>query len=166
MAARASILIVEDDSLISAMLAGMLSSLDYEVLGQVTGGEEAVQAALRLGPDLILMDIELDDGVDGFEAACRINRLLPTPVVLLSAYDRPRLMERAAQAGVGAYLVKPPDERRLERAIAVTLARFRELQALSSQNRQLDQHNQRLERSLKEREDIIGELQEAGLKGM
>ncbi len=72
----------------------------------------------------------------------------PTPIVLLSAYDRPQLLERAATAGAGAYLIKPPYERCLQRVITVCLARFAGLQALSNQNR---------EQSVRVREETPGE---------
>jgi C4-dicarboxylate-specific signal transduction histidine kinase len=89
-----------------------------------------------LRPDVVLMDIEMPD-IDGIEATRRIQARCPTPVVVLTAYETPELVEQASAAGVGAYIVKPPDAREMVRAIAIALARFQDLMALRRLNAEL-----------------------------
>jgi AmiR/NasT family two-component response regulator len=89
-------------------------------------------------PDVVLMDIELPD-MDGIEATRRINESCPTPVVVLTAYDTPELVERASAAGVGAYLVKPPDADEMDRAITIAMARFDDWMELRRLNAELQE---------------------------
>jgi len=75
---------------------------------------------------VVLMDLRMP-GMDGLEAAQRIAESCPTPVILLTAYDAPELVERAAHVGVEAYLVKPPKPRELARTITLARSRFQAL---------------------------------------
>ena len=90
-------------------------------------GEQAVEMTASLRPDVVLMDIRLP-GIDGIEATRRIQDQCPTPVVALTAHEDLELVEEATQAGVGAYLIKPPDIREIHRAIKISMARFRPLE--------------------------------------
>ncbi|NJN94505.1 MAG: response regulator [Anaerolineales bacterium] len=130
------VLIADDDPLVSEMIRGTLEDLGYRVAGEATNGGEAVELTRRLQPDLVLMDIEMPM-VNGIEAARQIYQLCPTPVVMLTAYETPALVQQASMAGVGAYLIKPPRARELERAITVTIARFNDMLALRRMNEEL-----------------------------
>jgi response regulator NasT len=134
--ANAEVLIVEDNILAGEMLKGMLEELEYEVVGTAVDGLQAIQMTQNLEPDLIIMDIELS-GMDGIEAAQHIYEACPTPVVVLTAYDMPALLEQASASGVGAYLTKPPNPYDLEHAIVTTMARFDDMMALRRLNDQL-----------------------------
>ena len=82
----ASILIVEDESILAEDLGLSLENLGYLVRGKVSTGEEAVKLAEELRPDLILMDIKLQGDIDGIEAADQIRTRLDIPVVYLTGY--------------------------------------------------------------------------------
>jgi PAS domain S-box-containing protein len=130
------VLIVEDDFLVSEMIQGVLEDMGYVVAGTATSGHQAIQMIRSIRPDVVLMDIGLPD-IDGVEAMQRIYKSCPTPVVILTAHDTPELVERASTAGAGAYLVKPPSARDMERAITVTRARFNDMMALRRLNAEL-----------------------------
>ena len=130
------VLIVEDDSLVSEMIQGLLESMWYIVAGRAMNGLQAIEMTQSTRPDVVLMDIKLPD-MDGIEAARRIYESCPTPVVVLTAYDTPELVEQASAAGVGAYLLKPPDAHEMDRAIAIAMARFGDLMELRRLNAEL-----------------------------
>jgi|GEM_PF-1199332 len=149
---HARVLIVEDDLLVSAMVHGLLQEIGYQVVGEATNGEEAIDMLTRLidtpqQPDVILMDIEMP-GLDGVAATRQILAAYPLPVVALTAYETPECVHRMADAGVGAYLVKPPNAREIERAIIVATARFQDMQELKRLNAQLVERNHELEEAM------------------
>lgn len=123
------ILIVEDDAMVCEMICSVVEGLGYIVAGRAAEGEEAVSLVSQLRPDLVLMDLRLP-GIDGVEATARINAVCPTPVVVLTAYDTPDFVSRAIDAGVGAYLLKPPEADELARAMKIAQARFADLEEL------------------------------------
>ena len=130
------VLIAEDDHLVGEMVKGYLEEAGYAVVGEAANGLEAVYLAKSLRPDVVLMDIKMPD-MDGIEATQRIQSSSPTPVVVLTAYDTPDLVEQAGEAGVGAYVVKPPAKREIERAIAIAMARFEDMMDLRRLNEEL-----------------------------
>jgi YesN/AraC family two-component response regulator len=93
------------------------------------------------------MDIGMPD-TDGIHATQLIQASCPTPVVVLTAYETSELVERASVAGVGAYLVKPPQARDLERAIIIAMARFENMLELRRLNAELQARNQELQEAL------------------
>ncbi|MGC9360107.1 MAG: ANTAR domain-containing response regulator [Anaerolineae bacterium] len=121
-------------------------------MGGASDGAEAVQMTRDLDPDVVLMDLRMP-GMDGLEAAQHIARTCPTPVIVLTAYDAPELVEQAAQVGVDAYLVKPPKPRELTRTITVARARFEAL-------RQANQAREDSERLSEEQAALVAELRE------
>jgi AmiR/NasT family two-component response regulator len=130
------VLIVEDDALVSEMIQGLLEEMSYVIVGRAVNGSQAIGMTQSTRPDVVLMDIKLPD-MDGIEATRRIHESCPTPVVVLTAYDTPELVERASVAGVGAYLVKPPDADEIDRAITIAMARFEDLMELRRLNAEL-----------------------------
>jgi signal transduction histidine kinase len=131
------VLIVEDDFMVSAMIRAKLAGLGYNVVGEATDGQQALEMVQSLRPDVVLMDIAMPN-MDGIEATFQIYKSCPTPVVILTAYDTPELLKQASAAGAGAYLVKPPRSRQIERAIAIAIARFDDLMELRRLNEELD----------------------------
>lgn len=107
----------------------MLTNLGYLVIGEASDGQSAVNMARELKPDLVIMDIKMP-GMDGIEAAKVLTEEKIAPVLLLTAYSQQDLIERAREAGVIGYLVKPFRESNLAPAIEVTLARFEEFRAV------------------------------------
>jgi AmiR/NasT family two-component response regulator len=129
---RTRVIIADDESLIRMDLREMLTNLGYLVVGEVADGRSAVNQARELRPDVVVMDIKMPD-MDGIEAAKVLTEERIAPVVLLSAYSQRDLVERAREAGVVAYLVKPYREEELTPAIEVALARFAEFKDLQKQ---------------------------------
>jgi PAS domain S-box-containing protein len=130
------VLIAEDNGVFGEILGELLEAAGYTIVGRAADGLEAVAMAEAMRPDVVLMDIQMPK-IDGIEAAQRIYESCPTPVVVLSAHDAPDLVERASQAGAGAYLVKPVTAGEMERAITIAIARFADQVALQQLNAKL-----------------------------
>ena len=111
------ILIAEDETIIRLDLRDLLERAGHEVVGEARDGEEAVELARELEPDLAIMDVKMPR-LDGIEAAQRILDERPIPIVMLTAYGQHELVARAVEAGVFGYLVKPFREQDLVPAIA------------------------------------------------
>jgi AmiR/NasT family two-component response regulator len=136
--AKARVLIAEDDSLVSVVVRAELESKGYIVIGTARNGRQAVEMTRQLRPDVVVMDIAMPE-MDGIAAANAIQLECPTPVVILSAHDEADMVEGATAAGVGAFVIKPPDGAELERAIAIAGARHADAMELRSVNRGLQQ---------------------------
>ncbi len=132
------VLVAEDDYLVGEMVRSLLEREGYEVVGEASGGDEAVKLTREIQPDVVIMDIEMPGG-NGLDACGQIQEVCPTPVVILTAYGDDELLRRAGQKGAGAYLIKPPRERDLDRAITIAMARFDDLRKLRKLNEQLQQ---------------------------
>lgn len=126
---RIRVIIADDESLIRMDLREMLGNLGYLVVGEVGDGRSAVNLARELRPDVVIMDIKMPD-MDGIDAAKILTEERIAPVILLTAYSQKDLVERAKEAGVVGYMVKPFREADLVPAIEVALARFKEFEAL------------------------------------
>jgi two-component system, response regulator PdtaR len=126
---RTRVIVADDESLIRMDLREMLTNLGYLVVGEAGDGRSAVNLARELRPDIVIMDVKMPD-MDGIEAARILTEERIAPVLLLSAYSQQELVQRARQAGVAGYLVKPFRESDLTPAIEVVLARFSEFRAL------------------------------------
>jgi AmiR/NasT family two-component response regulator len=133
---RVQVLIVDDDFLVVEAVQEILERLGYAVVGKAANGRQAVEDTRTLRPDVVLMDIKMPE-MDGLEAAQQIQDCCPTPVVLLTAHETQELVEQASAAGVGAYLMKPPQAREVARAITIALARFSDLMELRRLNAEL-----------------------------
>lgn len=129
---RGRVLIADDDAVIRMDLRAMLEALGHEVVGEADNGETACYLARSLRPDLVILDI-LMPKMNGLDAAAAINRDRLAPVLLLTAYSEASMIERATQAGVLGYLVKPFRRQDVEPAIEIAMARYRELAALEGE---------------------------------
>src|SRR5437870_6324565 len=107
----------------------MLGRAGLEVCAEARDGVEAVELAREHRPDLAIMDVKMPR-LDGIEAAKRILDERPIPIVMLTAYGQEELVNRAVEAGVFGYLVKPFREQDLVPAIAAARARHDELSAV------------------------------------
>lgn len=123
--AKARIMVVEDEALVALDLTAKLRQLDYEVPAGAFSGEEAVQQAQILQPDLVLMDIRLAGEMDGVEAAQQIRRSLDIPIIFLTAYSDDPTLERAKGAEPMGYLIKPFEQRELYTTVEMALHRSR-----------------------------------------
>jgi response regulator NasT len=135
---RARIVIAEDDDVTRKDLRETLEGLGYLVVGEARDGRSAVNLAQELRPDIVVMDIQMP-GMDGIDAAELLTKERVAPVLLLTAYFDKAKVERAKEAGVIAYLVKPFSESDLEPAIEVALSRFEELRALDAEVQRLEE---------------------------
>ncbi len=118
------ILIVEDETMIAKDIESKLRDIEYEPLSIVRSGEEAVDKAGELKPDLVLMDIMLDGKIDGVEAAGQIKDRFNIPVVYLTAYTDDSILERAKLTGPFGYIIKPFGERGLRSTIEMAIYKF------------------------------------------
>ncbi len=131
------VLIAEDEALVAEMIMGLSEDIGYTVAGKAADGAQTVAMTRELKPDVVLMDIKMPD-MDGIEAARLIFETCPTPVVVVTAYETRSLVKQASEAGVGAYLTKPPSARELERAVTIALARFEDMLELKRKNAALE----------------------------
>jgi len=130
------ILIAEDETIIRLDLRALLEGAGHEVCGEARDGAEAVELARSEQPDLAILDVKMPR-LDGIEAARRILDERPIPIVMLTAYGQGELVNRAVEAGVFGYLVKPFRETDLLPAIATARARHEELAALREETESL-----------------------------
>jgi response regulator NasT len=126
------ILLAEDEALIRMDLAEMLTEAGHQIVGQAGDGEQAVALARETQPDLVVMDIKMP-GMDGISAAEQIGRDALAPVVMLTAFSDKNLVERARDAGVMSYVVKPFSSADVLPAIDIARARWAERKALESE---------------------------------
>ncbi len=131
------VLIADDEPIIRLDLKNMLESLGYEVVAEAGDGVSAVEAARTLKPDVAILDIKMP-GMDGIDAANILNGEKIAPVVLLTAFSDLDLINRAKEAGVFAYLVKPFRENDLRPAIEIAISRYKEFLALEEQVNELE----------------------------
>ncbi len=127
-----TVLVVEDEALIRLDLAEMLTEEGYVVAGEAGDGEQAVELARQLRPDLVIMDIKMPK-VDGIAAAATIVDERIAPVVMLTAFSQRELITQARDAGAMAYLVKPFARHELVPAIELAVSRFAEKRALEEE---------------------------------
>jgi CheY-like chemotaxis protein len=105
--AAARILIVEDERLIAIDLQRRLTRLGYAVVALAASGVEAIQKALTLRPDVMLMDIRLQGPMDGVEAARQIRASVRVPVIFMTAYVDEETTQRLKAMSPWGYLHKP-----------------------------------------------------------
>lgn len=114
--------IVEDERIVALDLKIALQSLGFEVVANCASGEEAIRSAGELRPDLILMDIHLEGGMSGTEAALHIRQQLDIPVVYLTAFAEENILQQAEKSAPYGYLLKPFELRELNATIRMALA--------------------------------------------
>jgi diguanylate cyclase (GGDEF)-like protein len=142
------ILIVEDESIIAEDISDSLISLGYRITGMVYSGEEAIEAAAKFRPDLVLMDVNLQGEIDGITAAAEIRSRFQIPVVYLTAYADENTLRRVNATKPFGYIVKPFEEKNLHTTIQLALHRHEYDSLTNLPNRSLlrEQLNQVLEK--------------------
>jgi two-component system, response regulator PdtaR len=126
------VVIAEDEAIIRMDLRETLEEEGYEVVGETGRGDQAVELARALQPDLAILDIKMP-GMDGVEAARIINGEKICGVLMLTAFSQREVVEEARDAGALAFLVKPFQKSDLIPAIEVAMGRFRELRTLTGE---------------------------------
>ncbi len=121
--ARETILIVEDDWILSEHLQNVLTGYGYNVMEPVMSGEEAILSVAARQPDLILMDIELSGEINGITASRHIGAVSDIPVIFLSNHSEDAFVQEAKTASPYGYLVKPVFDREL--AVTIEMVMYR-----------------------------------------
>lgn len=124
-----TVVVAEDEALIRLDIVESLNAAGYEVVGEAASGQEAVDLARELHPDVIVMDVKMPVK-DGITAATEIAEENIAPVVMLTAFSQQSLVEKAADAGAMAYVVKPFVPEKLFPALEVAMSRFSQMNAL------------------------------------
>jgi AmiR/NasT family two-component response regulator len=124
------ILVAEDEALIRMDLVEMLQEAGYLVIAQATNGEEAVALAIEHQPDLAILDVKMPV-LDGISAAEKIISI--APVLMLTAFSQRELVDRARDAGVMAYVVKPFTIGDLVPAIEIAMSRHTQMKSLAEE---------------------------------
>ena len=127
------IAVADDEQDVRDYYQRVLPRLGHQLVAAARTGRDLVEQCRALRPDLIITDIKMPD-MDGIDAAEEISREEPIPVILVSAYHRPQLFERARGDHILAYLVKPTKQADLEAAIAIAMQRFGQFQALRKES--------------------------------
>jgi two-component system, response regulator PdtaR len=135
------IAVADDEPVMQTYLTETLTSLGHQVVSRATTGRQLVEQCRALLPDLVISDIKMPD-MDGLDAAAQIWSNEPVPIMVVSAYHEPALIERAGHSDVMAYLVKPIKHGDLAPAIAIATRRFEEFKSLQ---READDLRQALE---------------------
>lgn len=127
---KKKILVAEDETLIRLDLVEMLSDAGYEVVAQAANGVEAIALAQLHKPDLAILDVKMPE-LDGISAAEKIIEI--SPVLMLTAFSQKELVDRARDAGVMAYVVKPFTIGDLTPAIEIAISRHAQMKALKEE---------------------------------
>jgi len=132
------VVVADDEPEMHKYLQDTLSRLGHQVVGKASTGQQLLEICTEAKPDLLITDIKMPD-MDGIEAVRQLCQTHPLPVILVSAYHDPELIQRAMSGHVMAYLVKPIKQADLETTIAVAIRRFKEFTALQQQTTDLRQ---------------------------
>jgi two-component system, response regulator PdtaR len=130
--ARMRVLIADDDPIIRLDLKQMLENLEYEVVGEAGDGQQAIELSRETKPDVCILDVKMPV-MDGIEAVKTISEEGIAPAILLTAYSDHELVNRAKEAGVFAYLVKPFKPSDLPPAIEIARSRYEQNMHLTNE---------------------------------
>ncbi len=126
------LVVADNESIIRLDLREMLEDAGHEVVGEAINGRKAVELTRMHRPDLVIMDIKMPE-MDGITAARKISEEKIAPVLLLTAFSQPEIVEKARDSGVLGYLVKPVRESNLFPAMGIALSRWEEMQGLEEE---------------------------------
>jgi len=133
---RRRVVIIDDSSRSRAALGAAIKGFGFVVAGEGVNGSEAIRLAQDLKPDVLFLAVGLPE-MDGVTAAAQILEAHPLPIIILSSHLDPELIQRAKEAGVMAYMVKPLREEELLPTIELAVSRFEEFTALRKENEDL-----------------------------
>ncbi|MEX0595436.1 MAG: response regulator [Candidatus Paceibacterota bacterium] len=111
-------MIVEDDKVLSFLLSKMVEKLGHQISDVITKGSEAITQIQALKPDLILMDIMLEDNIDGIEVMAHLRgKSIHTPVIYITGNSDQGNIQRAKKTNYLDYLIKPVSYEELKKRI-------------------------------------------------
>ena len=123
------VLVAEDETLIRLDIVETLTAAGYDVVGEAADGQEAIDLAVELEPDVCVLDVKMPK-VEGITAAEEILKEIPTAIVMLTAFSQKELVQRAAEVGAMAYVTKPFGPSDLIPAVEIALSRKAQIDAL------------------------------------
>jgi two-component system, response regulator PdtaR len=132
-----NILVVDDEAIITMQLEERLTAMGYSVAGMAASGEDAIDKARRLKPDMVLMDIVMPGKLNGIEAAQVITDEMNIPVVFVTSYADDQIIEKAKKVKPYGYIVKPFNELEIKAAIEVALFR-RQRETIESEAKKIE----------------------------
>ncbi len=153
--ADTSIMLVEDEIIVAADVKNRLENMGYVVLGIFDTGEEAIQKAGELKPDMVLMDIVLKGEMDGIDAAQKIRELFDIPLIYLTAYSDKKTLERAKVTEPFGYVLKPFEDREIQSAIEMALYKHQMEKKLKESE---EKYRKLVEKFLRVSTEILNEL--------
>jgi response regulator NasT len=133
---RRRVVIIDDSARSRAALGAAIKGFGCEIAGEGVNGSEAIRLVQLLKPDVLFLAVGLPE-MDGVTAAAQILEAHPLPIIILSSHLEPDLIQRAKEAGVMAYMVKPLREEELLPTIELAVSRFEEFTALRKENEDL-----------------------------
>ena len=128
------VLVAEDETLIRLDIVETLTAAGYDVVGEAADGQEAIDLAVELEPDVCVLDVKMPK-VEGITAAEEILKEIPTAIVMLTAFSQKELVQRAAEVGAMAYVTKPFGPSDLIPAVEIALSRKAQIDALDAETR-------------------------------
>ncbi|MCG6909566.1 MAG: response regulator [Deltaproteobacteria bacterium] len=155
------IIIADDEVIISTQLEEFLSTKGFDIIGIATSGVQAVEMAMELKPDLMLMDIVMPGELDGISAAEKINAALKIPVIFLTAYADEEMIQRAKPIGPFGYVLKPIQERQILAAIEIALHKGDMERKLQEAHDMLEQRVEERTRELRLKTENLEEMNTA-----
>jgi len=155
------LIIADDEVIIATQLEEFLSTQGFNIIGIASSGLEAVEMAMALKPDLMLMDIVMPGELDGIAAAEKINRALQIPVIFLTAYADEEMIQRAKPIGPFGYVLKPIQERQILAAIEIALHKNDMERRLQEAHDMLEQRVEERTRELRLKSENLEEMNTA-----
>ena len=124
---KLKIVVVNDEPIIRIDIKNMLTNAGYQIVGEGSNGFDAIELSKKFYPDVILMDIKMDD-MDGLSAARIIAEECPdTAIIMLTAYSKIEYIDKAKETKISSYLLKPINEKLLVPNIELAVVRNKEL---------------------------------------
>ena len=161
-------LIADDDFTIGMQIEEMITALGYDVVGQAGSGQEAVEMARDLRPDIILMDVVMPGELNGIKAAEKIKAELDVPIVFISGHGELDYIQEAKQIEPYGYVMKPFDENEIKAFVEIALHKHKMEKQLKQAHEQLERTNlglqmemdarKRTERALLESEKLYRDI--------
>jgi len=161
---KTKILVAEDENIIAKDITKTLERLGYNVLGNARSGNEIIELARKINPDIVLMDIILEGEMSGIEAAEIIMTSLSIPVIYLTALADNETLQRAKVTEPFGYVIKPFDERALHSSIEMAIYKHKINQQLKERTRELEEEKNKSNILLHNifPSEIVKELKETG----
>ncbi|MCK4871942.1 MAG: response regulator [Phycisphaerales bacterium] len=126
------ILVADDEHLVAEVISKSLVSLDYEVIGPVANGAQAIKLARQVQPDMAILDIRMPE-VDGLAAAQVLIREMNIAILMITAYSDEAYLRDTCEIGIHGYVLKPTSTEQLRVAITMAWARYQQHMGLSTE---------------------------------